>query len=366
MKISPSLTALTLLAVLFASAEQLPAQSFDKELAELATSVSKSLQENERKKATVLDFVDLQGNVSELGRFIAEQFSVALVMNRKGFSLMDRANLKTILAEHKLTISGLVEPENAKKLGQFSGVDAIALGNITVLKEEIVVTVKVIATDTAEILGAAKARIPRSKDIEALVASAISSGSGEKTENGTSPTLPGQPTASNPQSDLVKLVQVDKNSTQVGDLFIRVESVRQITEQGRAYLLATLAMVNRNTATPMLASIRFGGRRYSTLTDNHGNVFATPEGQTDIIGVATGQMYSTSYSNREFTDIEPSQAIKVTIRHAIDDTDRSRTRSVVASSYRLEFVLALGTDLRNNELVNGKRRGVLIEVEVSK
>ena len=71
MKISPSLTALTLLAVLFASAEQLPAQSFDKELAELATSVSKSLQENERKKATVLDFVDLQGNVSELGRFIA-------------------------------------------------------------------------------------------------------------------------------------------------------------------------------------------------------------------------------------------------------------------------------------------------------
>lgn len=356
---------LFLLVILLLAGTRLSAQSFDKELAELATSVSKSLQETERKKTTVLDFTDLQGNVSELGRFLAEQFSVALVMNRKGFSLMDRANLKTILAEHKLTISGLVEPENAKKLGQFSGVDAIILGNITALKEEIVVTVKVIATDTAEILGAAKARIPRSKDIEALVTSAISNSSGEKTENGgnlqsgTSSSQPGQPVASSPKADLVRLVQVDKNSTQAGDLFIRVESVRQITDDGRAYLLATLAMVNTNTTTPLLARIT-AGRYHSTLTDNQGNVYQTAQ-PPGIIGVASDNPY-----NSEFTEIEPNKAIKVTIRHAKDNADRSRTRSAVATSYRLEFVLALGTDIKNNQLIDGKKRSVLIEVEAEK
>ena len=341
-------------------------QSFDKELAELATSVSKSLQENERKKATVLDFVDLQGNVSELGRFIAEQFSVALVMNRKGFSLMDRANLKTILAEHKLTISGLVEPENAKKLGQFSGVDAIVLGNITALKEEIVVTVKVIATDTAEILGAAKARIPRSKDIEALVANAIGIGSGEKTETGTAPSQPGQSAATNAKSNLVKLVEVDKNSTQIGDLFIRVESVRPIADNGRSYLLATLAIVNTNATTPILASIRRGGRYFSTLTDNQGEVFAAQNGESDVIGVGTGEGEGYSYTNNQFTEVDPDKAIKVTIRHQVNTGDRSRAKSTGAVSYRLEFLIAFATDVKNGNMVNGKRRSALIEVEANK
>ena len=80
-----ALLPVTLVAALLLGGASLPAQSFDKELTELATAVSKSLKDNERKKATVLDFMDLQGNVSELGRFIAEQFSVALVMNRTGF-----------------------------------------------------------------------------------------------------------------------------------------------------------------------------------------------------------------------------------------------------------------------------------------
>jgi curli biogenesis system outer membrane secretion channel CsgG len=47
--------------------------------------------------------------------------------------MVDRANIKSILAEHKLTEEGLVNPANAKKLGEFAGVDAILMGNVTVL-----------------------------------------------------------------------------------------------------------------------------------------------------------------------------------------------------------------------------------------
>jgi len=69
-----------------------------------------------KKKVTVLDFTDLQGGASELGKYIAEQLTVNLVMGKREFSVLDRANLKSILAEHKLTSTGLVDPENAKKL----------------------------------------------------------------------------------------------------------------------------------------------------------------------------------------------------------------------------------------------------------
>jgi len=34
------------------------------------------------------------------------------------------------MTEHKLTATGLVDPENAKKLGMFAGVDALVLGTM--------------------------------------------------------------------------------------------------------------------------------------------------------------------------------------------------------------------------------------------
>ena len=340
------------------------AQSFDKELAELATSVSKSLQETERKKATVLDFVDLQGNASELGRFIAEQFSVALVMNRKGFSLMDRANLKTILAEHKLSISGLVEPENAKKLGQFSGVDAIVLGNITALKEEIVVTVKIIATDTAEILGAAKTRIQRSKDIEALFTNAIAATTPEKAEGAVkSVGQPGQPVTNtaiaHPQADFIKHLQVDKNSTRVADLFIRVESIRLTSESGTDYLVATLAMVNTRS-NAIAASLR---RESSTLTDKSGSVFNTRGGGGGINGIGT---YHPSFQGEQITHIESMQSVKVTIRHRVEAGNPSRKIQSAGPPYRLEFGVRVGLPGRAGGFEKSIERAVLIDISEDK
>src|SRR5215468_7972996 len=101
----------------------------DNELSVLAEKLAVPIKEHGKKKVTVIDFTDLQGGSSELGRYIAEQLTVNLVMAKRDFAVLDRANLKSILAEHKLTASGLVDPENAKKLGMFAGVDALILGN---------------------------------------------------------------------------------------------------------------------------------------------------------------------------------------------------------------------------------------------
>jgi len=54
---------------------------------------------------------DLQGNVTELGRFLAEELSGALVNDSRGFRVIDRAHLKAILQEHKLAATGLIDPQ---------------------------------------------------------------------------------------------------------------------------------------------------------------------------------------------------------------------------------------------------------------
>lgn len=65
-------------------------------------------------------------------------------------------------------MSGLVDPDNAKKLGQIAGVDAIITGTITPFDKVSRVSIKVIATDTAKIIGAARGEITKTGAIEKL------------------------------------------------------------------------------------------------------------------------------------------------------------------------------------------------------
>jgi hypothetical protein len=80
--------------------------------------------------------------------------------------VIDRANLRSILAEHKLSEEGLTNPETAKQLGRFANVDAILIGTITALDSDMVLTVKAISTETAEIVAASKTTITRTKEIQ--------------------------------------------------------------------------------------------------------------------------------------------------------------------------------------------------------
>jgi TolB-like protein len=146
-------------------ASPIRAQDLDKETTGLAERLAKVLIAKGQKKVAVADFTDLQGRPTELGRFLAEQLSVELV-NVPGISVVDRAHLKSILAEHQLTESGLINIETAKKLHQFAGVDALLLGTVASLDNEVVLTVKAISTETAEITAASKMTFQKTKEIQ--------------------------------------------------------------------------------------------------------------------------------------------------------------------------------------------------------
>lgn len=149
--------------------------AYEKEINTLSASIAKKIAGSGKKLIAVLDFTDLQGNVTELGRFLAEEFSGTMVDLGKGFDVIDRIHLKSLLKEHKLSEKGIIDPSTARKLGKIAGVDAIVTGTITPFGETVRISAKVLSIETAKIISSSRGNIPKTKAIEELLAREIES-----------------------------------------------------------------------------------------------------------------------------------------------------------------------------------------------
>src|SRR5260370_40062116 len=132
------------------------------ELKQVSPTLAAKIAESGRKRDAVVDFTDLQGNVTELGRYLAEELSGALVNDARGFHVMDRAHLKALLQEHKLSSTGLIDTQTARQLGQFAGVDTLVPGTITsAFGDSVRMRGKALDVSTAEIIAQSSADIPK-------------------------------------------------------------------------------------------------------------------------------------------------------------------------------------------------------------
>ncbi|MEO0266390.1 MAG: FlgO family outer membrane protein [candidate division WOR-3 bacterium] len=150
--------------------------AYEKEIKSLSLSLAENITKAGKKMIAVVDFTDLQGNITELGRFLAEEFSVSLAGTGKGFEVVDRTHLKSIIAEHKLSSTGIIDPQTARKLGQIAGVDALITGTITPFGDSVRISVKILDTGTAKVIGALSGDIAKTKAIEELLARGIETG----------------------------------------------------------------------------------------------------------------------------------------------------------------------------------------------
>jgi TolB-like protein len=170
--IIPAVTRVALLAFAIFFLMQ-PAFSQGPAVNSLSSGLSEIANRSGKKTVAVVDFTDLQGCVTELGRYMAEDVSVALVNNAKGFEVIDRTNLKVLMQEHKLASTGIIDPATARKLGQVAGVDALVTGTIAPLSDSVHVSAKVLDTETAKMLGGITVDIPRTRTVEELLAKGV-------------------------------------------------------------------------------------------------------------------------------------------------------------------------------------------------
>ena len=137
------------------------AADINREFDDISKRLVTKIAATNKTKIAVADLTDLQGVVHQLGRFVSEEISINLVLSAPKFTVIDRNHLRTILREQKLSMSGLMDPKNQKKLGKILGVDALLLGSITSFGESYRITFKLVATDTAQVVAADRGSIPK-------------------------------------------------------------------------------------------------------------------------------------------------------------------------------------------------------------
>lgn len=176
------------------------ASAYDNEISRISKEMAEAIEPSGEgqtaiaKTIAVVDFTDLQGNVTELGRFLAEEFSVKLATSGKSFEVVDRTHLKSIIKEHKLSETGIIDSATARKLGSIAGVESLVTGTMTPFGDTIRLSAKILDTETAKIITAQTMNIPKTGALTELVnrsieevqqathrARTVAAGSGNKT-----------------------------------------------------------------------------------------------------------------------------------------------------------------------------------------
>jgi TolB-like protein len=144
--------------------------SLKENLDELNRQIATKVTAKNKATIAVVEFADLEGNVTNFGRFLAEELITRLHETEK-FKVIERQLLNQVIKEQKLTLSGIVDPNSAKQLGRVLGVDAIVSGSITDLGKTVRVNARLISTETGEIFAVAAREFVKDQTLIDLMSS---------------------------------------------------------------------------------------------------------------------------------------------------------------------------------------------------
>jgi TolB-like protein len=147
------------------------AASLEDGVNQLADQISKSMLEKQSKKIAIIDFSDLNGNVTALGQFLAEELTTQLFLLAPGkFEVVERRQLLRLQEELALNQKGFIEEKSLKKMGQMLGVDAIVTGSMTDLGNTVKINARLIGVESARVFAVAAADIPKTGPVTNLIA----------------------------------------------------------------------------------------------------------------------------------------------------------------------------------------------------
>jgi TolB-like protein len=100
----------------------------------------------------VLDFAASSPGEPNLGPQISEALT-ALLSGTPGIRLVDRSTIARVLAEQELNLSGIVDTEQAVKVGKLVGARILVVGKAFPMGEKMFITAKLIGTETSLVDG---------------------------------------------------------------------------------------------------------------------------------------------------------------------------------------------------------------------
>ncbi len=173
---------LSLLLVFSSASVAFPQGSLDQRVTELSQQISKEMTENQKRTIAVIEFADLRGNVTDFGRFLAEELITRLYQTKK-FKVIERQLITKVIAEQKLSLTGIIDPASAKQLGKLLGVDAIVSGTVTDLSQSLRVNARLISAETGEIFAVASTEIFKDEQVRILINTRLTTGPSKPPED---------------------------------------------------------------------------------------------------------------------------------------------------------------------------------------
>jgi TolB-like protein len=138
-------------------------------VADLASQLARGIPESHPMTVAVTDFPDLGGQTCRLGRYVAERLSTLLSQHPQ-CRLIERRRLDMVLQELKFSMSELVDPAKARKLGQMLGVQGLVIGTISDVGSTLDLDARIIDIQTDVSLPGASASVVKDEAVRQLSA----------------------------------------------------------------------------------------------------------------------------------------------------------------------------------------------------
>jgi len=143
-------------------------ETLDVQLDNLISQIINSLSENNKVKIGVIEFSDIEGNVTNLGKYIAEELTTRLYRTNR-FNVVERQMMDKILAEQNLSTHGYIDINSETGIGKVLGLDAIVSGSITDLGKFIKINARLISPESGKVFSAASVKIIKDDTIKTLL-----------------------------------------------------------------------------------------------------------------------------------------------------------------------------------------------------
>ena len=103
--------------------------------------------------AAMLPFQERGRDAKDQGSKVTDLLFAKLAVD-PGLMLVDREDIKKVLEEHELNLSGLVNPQQATKVGQLTGAKLLITGSVLQVDNSVYLIAKIIGTETSRVVGA--------------------------------------------------------------------------------------------------------------------------------------------------------------------------------------------------------------------
>jgi hypothetical protein len=145
-----------------------PSRAYQQDLKKMASDLATRMHAMKHSRVTVVDFVDLDGKPTKLGKFLAQQLQLGLAEPELQLTVVDQSQLSQLLDQVELLNEGLLDPTTGRKIGQMTGAEVIVLGTIMPASVTVRLDIKAIDLQTAKVITGGTASVPRTGVVSKL------------------------------------------------------------------------------------------------------------------------------------------------------------------------------------------------------